>query len=245
MAAFEDSGPQTSNNWYTGTVEPILHVPTSFPGHPGQCSMVPAHQVPAFEQLTSSDVMGPPAHAHLRAVPVAPRLYYHDAVMSMRQHSSLQPHVMMQHHQAMYPPVAVCSDYANYSDRYLPTHQRAANNQVLAAASHHVVTGRQPVVLYSSNDNNRLTDYQILARKQIELFEALPEDVDTTTQGRVRRVVLGQVGIRCRHCALLPPKERKRGAFYYPSRLDVVYQASCAGRLVVFSSPSMHRLAPN
>jgi hypothetical protein len=67
-----------------------------------------------------------------------------------------------------------------------------------------------------------------LIRKQIELFEALQEDVDAITQGRVRQVVLGQVGIRCRHCALLPPGDRKRGAFYYPSKLNVVYQVRCA-----------------
>jgi hypothetical protein len=105
-----------------------------------------------------------------------------------------------------------------------PTQQRADNDQVLAA-----VTGRQAVLLYSSSDKYRLTDYQILVRQQIELFEAVQEDVDTPTQGRIRHVVLGQVGIRCRHCALLPPKDRKSGAIYYPSRLDVVYQASCAG----------------
>jgi hypothetical protein len=220
MAAFEDSSPQTSNYRYTGTGEPVLRVPSSFPEYPGQWSMelqmVPAQQVPAFEQLTSSNIRGLPAHAHLRAVPVAPRLYYHD-VAPMVQNSSLQPRFMMQHPQAMYPPVAMGSHPH-------PTHQRAANDQVLAAASYHAVTGRQPVLLHRSSDKNRLTDYQILIRKQIELFEALQEDVDTITQGRVRQVVLGQVGIRCRHCALLPPGDRKRGAFYYPSKLNVVYQ---------------------
>jgi hypothetical protein len=211
MAAVEDASPQTSNYWYTGAGEPVLRVPRSFPGHPGQWSMVPTHNVPAFEQLTCSNIRGLPAHAHLRAVPVAPRPYYH-AVAPMVQYRSLPPHVMMQHPQAMYPPVVVGADYANSIYHHHPTHQ------VL------VVTGRQPVVLYSSNDENRLTGYQILLRKQIELFEALQEDVDTTTQGRVRRVVLGQVGIRCRHCALLSPRDRKCGAFYFPSKLNVVYQ---------------------
>jgi hypothetical protein len=223
MAAFEDSSPQTSNSWYTGTGEPVLRVLRSFHGHPGQWSTVPAHNVPAFEHVTSSNIRGLPAHAHLRVVPVAPPLD-HGALMSMRQHSSLPPHGMMQHPQAIYSPVAMGAAYANSIYQHHPKQQRTANDQVLAAARYHVVTGRQPVMLYSSSDNNRLSDYQILVRKQIELFEALQEDVDTVTQGRVRRVVLGQVGIRCRHCALLPPGDRKRGAFYYPSRLDVVYQ---------------------
>jgi hypothetical protein len=148
------------------------------------------------------------------------------------------------HPQAIYPSAATGAEYANSMHCHQTDQQRVDCMQVLLAASFHV-TGRQAIALYSPSDESRLTSYQILIREQIELFEALPGDVDTTTQGQARRVVLGQVGIRCRHCAFLPAKERKRAAVYYPSRLDVVYQASCAGRLVVFSSPSMHRLAPN
>jgi hypothetical protein len=88
------------------------------------------------------------------------------------------------------------------------------------------LTGRKPALLYVHQDEDRLSDYQILARKQIEVFEASSEDVNTSAQGRVRRLRLGQVGIRCRHCAALPVKQRKRGAFYYPTRLDGVYQTA-------------------
>jgi hypothetical protein len=88
------------------------------------------------------------------------------------------------------------------------------------------LTGRKPALLYVHQDEDRLSDYQILARKQIEVFEASSEDVETSAQGRVRRLRLGQVGIRCRHCAALPVKQRKRGAFYYPTRLDGVYQTA-------------------
>jgi hypothetical protein len=87
-------------------------------------------------------------------------------------------------------------------------------------------TGRPPIAMYVQRDDDRLSDYQILVRKQIQFFEAQQEDLDTTAQGRVRRITLGQVGIRCRHCIGILPRDRKRGAFYYPTRLEGVYQAA-------------------
>jgi hypothetical protein len=37
---------------------------------------------------------------------------------------------------------------------------------------------------------------------------------------------VGQVGIRCQHCADLPLRQRGRGAVYYPTKLAGVYQAA-------------------
>lgn len=88
------------------------------------------------------------------------------------------------------------------------------------------VTGRPPALLFMACDNDSLSEYQCLVRKQIELFEALSEDVETNAQGRNRPIVMGQVGIRCRHCSMLPPKHRARGAVYYPARLNGLYQAA-------------------
>jgi hypothetical protein len=89
-----------------------------------------------------------------------------------------------------------------------------------------IPTGRPPFVLYISCDDESLSDYQCLVRKQIELFEATVEDVESNAQGRNRPIVLGQVGIRCRHCSMLPPKHRERGAIYYPAKLQGIYQAA-------------------
>ena len=66
----------------------------------------------------------------------------------------------------------------------------------------------------------------VLIRKNVEVFEAREEDVTTNAQGRNKPIVLGQVGIRCIHCARIPPGERARGAMYYPSKLDGLYQAA-------------------
>ena len=82
------------------------------------------------------------------------------------------------------------------------------------------------IPLALSCDDEQLSEYQMLVRKQLEVFEAQPEDVESNTQGRKKQVTLGQVGIRCQHCAGLPLRQRGRGAVYYPAKLNGVYQAS-------------------
>ena len=80
--------------------------------------------------------------------------------------------------------------------------------------------------LYRSRDKECLSSYQCFLRQQIELFEAGVEDVKSTMPGRNKAIVLGQVGIRCRHCAILPARYRGTGATYYPAKLDRLYQAA-------------------
>jgi hypothetical protein len=83
------------------------------------------------------------------------------------------------------------------------------------------------LLLYiQSCDDDNLSAYQCLVRKQIELFEAKVEDVESNAQGRNKPIVSGQVGIRCRHCSRIPPRHRTRGATYYPAKLNGLYQAA-------------------
>lgn len=88
------------------------------------------------------------------------------------------------------------------------------------------LTGRPAVPLSIEADQRTLSEFQRLVRKHIELFEAIQEDVESNAQGRNRPIVLGQVGIRCCHCSHLPPKLRCRGATYYPTTLQGLYQAA-------------------
>jgi hypothetical protein len=76
------------------------------------------------------------------------------------------------------------------------------------------------IPLALSCDGDQLSEYQILVRRQLEIFEATQEDVESNTQGRKKQVVLGQIGIRCRHCAGFPLRQRGRGAVYYPAKLQ-------------------------
>jgi hypothetical protein len=82
-----------------------------------------------------------------------------------------------------------------------------------------VIPDRPPVLISMPFDAQSLSSYQCLVRQQIEIFQAVPADVEANAQGRNRPIVLGQVGIRCRHCAILPPKQRKSGAVYFPSKV--------------------------
>lgn len=88
------------------------------------------------------------------------------------------------------------------------------------------LTGRANLILAMSCDKDMLSPYQCLVRQQIELFEAKQEDINTNAQGRNRPIVLGQVGIRCRHCSFLALHLRSRGSTYYPSTATGLYQAA-------------------
>ncbi|GAX10624.1 hypothetical protein FisN_14Lh131 [Fistulifera solaris] len=95
---------------------------------------------------------------------------------------------------------------------------------VITPSIEHIMTGRPPNMLYLSCDGKYLTDYHVLLRKQIQFFEANEEESRAAAQGRNKPIVVGQVGIRCMHCALVPPDKRTRGAVYFPSKLEGVYQ---------------------
>ena len=87
-----------------------------------------------------------------------------------------------------------------------------------------VMSGSFPMAM--DTDDERMSHYQIMVRQQLEFFIADKSDVESSTQGRKKPVVLGQVGIRCRHCATAAQRKRVRGAVYFPTKLDGIYQAS-------------------
>jgi hypothetical protein len=82
------------------------------------------------------------------------------------------------------------------------------------------------MTLYLEQDEDSLSPYQCLVRKQIELFEATEKDLEDSAQGRNRSICPRQVGIRCRHCGRQPAKNRAKGAVFFPSRLVGLYQTA-------------------
>lgn len=88
------------------------------------------------------------------------------------------------------------------------------------------LTRRSAVPLYLDYDEQALSEYQCLLRKQIELFETRPEDIQGNAQGRNTPIYIGQVGIRCRHCSVLPKAVRPMGTVYYSRTLAGVYQVA-------------------
>jgi len=88
------------------------------------------------------------------------------------------------------------------------------------------IPGTLPKILERPEDPSRLSCHQIHLRKQIEAFEATDDDCNTHTRGRNKPIMLGQVGIRCRHCAHLPVAQRKKGSTYFPANTLGLYQAA-------------------
>jgi hypothetical protein len=90
------------------------------------------------------------------------------------------------------------------------------------------LTGRPPVCLSIDLDEQTLSPYQTLLRQHIELFETLPEDVRSGVQGRNTPIKIGQVGMRCRHCAHVPKSSGrlKKGTVYYSRTMDGLYQVA-------------------
>jgi len=86
------------------------------------------------------------------------------------------------------------------------------------------VSSGKVIDLFLDYDSETLTEYQCLLRKQIELFEAGPEEILASAPGR--NISLGQVGIRCRYCACVPLPHRSRGSAYYSKSVDGLYQAA-------------------
>lgn len=80
-------------------------------------------------------------------------------------------------------------------------------------------------ILAEEADENHLSSYQCELRKHLELFEADPMDVrGSNTPGRLGRVKLGQLGLRCRYCAQMDCAERPKGAANYSSAVNGIYQ---------------------
>jgi hypothetical protein len=101
------------------------------------------------------------------------------------------------------------------------------------------------IPIYLDYDEEILTRYQCLLRKQIELFEAGPDDVRGSAQGRNTPIQLGQVGIRCRHCSYLPKNARARGAVYYSKTIDGLYQVAQNMGKLHFLKPTCHKIPPD
>lgn len=94
-------------------------------------------------------------------------------------------------------------------------------------------TGRPALPLATDSDEANLATYQCLLRKQIELFETREDDIYLKAQGRNTPIRVGQVGIRCRHCASMSKSKRLEGsASLYSKSLNGIYQVALnMGRL--------------
>jgi hypothetical protein len=83
-----------------------------------------------------------------------------------------------------------------------------------------------PAILALPDDHVKLSSHQVFLRHQIEAFRATKADISTHTRGRNKPVTIGQIGIRCRHCAHLHVGRRQKGSTYFPAVVLGLYQAA-------------------
>jgi hypothetical protein len=88
-------------------------------------------------------------------------------------------------------------------------------------------TMTDPVLLSDPLDGDHLTSAFQFYRRQIEFFTADSQDVQARhRKGGVRQEIhVGQVGIRCVHCADRSKREPPSGSVSYPASISLVYQA--------------------
>jgi hypothetical protein len=80
-------------------------------------------------------------------------------------------------------------------------------------------------LLTSPLDQYHLNPLHCFVRRHIEVFVADKDDIAAPAPGRKTRVSLGQVGLRCIHCAALPMKDRVKRAVCYPAAVAGVYHS--------------------
>jgi hypothetical protein len=86
-------------------------------------------------------------------------------------------------------------------------------------------TEKTTLPLDAPEDARALNPLHCFIRKHVELFSANEDDVKAPCPGRKTRLTLGQVGIRCKHCANVPPRERVKRAVCYPPSIDGIYHS--------------------
>lgn len=92
-------------------------------------------------------------------------------------------------------------------------------------ASPATYSAREHVCLSDFNDDQVLNPIHCFVRRNVEVFVASNEDLASPSPGRRTAVVLGQVGIRCVHCAHLPSHDRAKRAVCYPPVVGGIYHA--------------------
>lgn len=90
---------------------------------------------------------------------------------------------------------------------------------------HHYQPNQKRMLLAMPTDADSLSDRQCYVRSDmVEIFAATDTDVSARHSKGAQKLVIGQVGIRCIHCAHLRPRDRAERAVCYPSSVSRIYQ---------------------
>jgi hypothetical protein len=208
------------------------NVPSTGPPRDGLEELVARRRLE--EQASATTLLGQQQEEYTSHNP-PPRNILQDQEQHLHAHHSLVGHVPSYQLFQSLPPVQQHQQHAHR--RSLPIHKGSSLSpkndpepdppSVVPQDLPDPRPGKFPAVLFCEADEERLTSYQCLLRKQLELFEADMEDVrHSTRQGRTAPIKFGQVGVRCRHCASSKVSAGTKGASYYSQTIDGIYQVS-------------------
>ena len=131
---------------------------------------------------------------------------------------------------ALFGASATAAPYAPLGQSSLVARRSSMEEQLRAHHAFMTSSGNMsvcpPVTLAIPEDTRKLSEQQVFLRHQIEAFQAGEDDTSTHTRGRNKPIVLGQVGIRCKHCAHLSVVQKQKGSTYFPASLMGLYQAA-------------------
>jgi hypothetical protein len=122
-------------------------------------------------------------------------------------------------------------NFANMSNMQSVLMSALAKNSVLGNVHKQSTQQAQPLDsqttarLSSEEDSEYLNSLHCFVRCHVEVFTADKNDISAPAPGRKTRVVFGQVGIRCIHCAKLPVKQRVKRAVCYPPSVGGIYHS--------------------
>ena len=211
---------------------PLVQDAYSLSKHP-QAVMAGTPITASMQELMAQRAREEEEHrAQLYAVQQQQQQYHHSAYALNLPASQLARHQMsmqqLQHHSSLAQPMYPLHRRRSNSStptQLDPNEPRMIVLQNLPAAK----PGEFPAVMFCEADEERLTSYQCLLRKQLELFEADDSDVQhSTRQGRTAPIKVGQVGVRCRHCSAPGMASKTKGASYYSQTIEGIYQVCCA-----------------
>jgi hypothetical protein len=130
-----------------------------------------------------------------------------------QHHQSPHHHQQHQHGYQSTPPSY--GGYAGYDSRgAAPVRRDAYQNHL-----------QKRMLLAMPTDSDSLSDRQCYVRSEmVEIFAASEKDVSARHSKGAQKLIKGQVGIRCVHCAHLRPRDRAERAVCYPSSISRIYQ---------------------
>jgi hypothetical protein len=113
-------------------------------------------------------------------------------------------------------PLHMCMPVGTTSG--LATNLEEEEDQVALPSNKHVL-----LLLAQEQDATKLNALHCWVRRHIQVFAATEQDVLAPSPGRKQRIVVGQVGLRCVHCAA--SHQRIKRAICYPPSVEAIYHS--------------------